>query len=207
MTEIEIDATDRAQRRVLRWVLGINLAQAVVVVGIGVFADSTGLMGAGLDNLADAAVYGVSLYAVGHTLAAKARAARLSGTFLILLGVGLLVEVIRRFVTGAEPVGLVMILTALANAATNLVVLWLLRKHRDEGVHMKASWIFTGNDMAANAGIVVSGLAVIWLRSPIPDLVIGIVVAGIAIRGGWDILDEARDARRQSRHARLPPIS
>lgn len=198
MTEIELDATDRAQRRTLRWVLGINLAQAVVVGLIGVFADSTGLMGAGLDNLADAAVYGVSLYAVGHTLAAKARAARLSGTFLIALGLGLLVEVIRRFVTGAEPVGLVMIVTALANAATNLIVLRLLRKHREEGVHMKASWIFTGNDMAANAGIVLSGLAVMWLRSPIPDLVIGVVVAGIAIRGGWEILAQAREARRQS---------
>lgn len=193
MTEIELDAADRAQRRVLRWVLAINVAQAVVVGVIGVFADSTGLLGAGLDNLADAAVYGVSLYAVGHTLAAKARAARLSGTFLILLGLGLLVEVVRRFVAGAEPVGIVMIATALANAATNLIVLRLLHNHREEGVHMKASWIFTGNDMAANAGIVLSGLLVMWLHSPIPDLVIGVIVAGIAIKGGWEILRHARE--------------
>lgn len=36
---------------------------------------------------------------------------------------------------------------------------------------------------------------VMLLKSPIPDLVIGIGVAAIVIKGGWDILREAREAR------------
>lgn len=195
-TEIRLDARNAAERRTLKWALGINFSQVIVAGAVGIVADSTGLLGAALDNLGDSAVYAVSLYAVGRTVAAKARAARLSGVLLIVLGLGLLGEVLRRFFAGAEPIGLAMIVTAVANAATNLLVLRLLRSHRQQGVHLKASWIFTTNDMLANAGIVASGVAVMIFKSPLPDLLIGLAVVGIVLKGGWDILKEVRAALR-----------
>lgn len=162
----------------------------------GILAESTGLLGAALDNLGDAAVYVVSLYAVGRGVLAKARAARLSGVLLIVMALGLLAEIIRRFVAGSEPVGIAMILTAVLNSATNLVNLRLLRSHRRGGVHLEASWIFTTNDMIANLELVASGIAVMVFGSPLPDLVIGLVVLGIVIKGGWEILEHAREASR-----------
>lgn len=48
--------------------------------------------------------------------------------------------------------------------------------------------------MIANAGIVVSGAAVMFFASPYPDLIIGVLVAGIVMKGGWEILEEAKDA-------------
>jgi len=200
-TENRLDARNAEERRTLWWVLGINFTQVLVAGAVGVLADSTGLLGAALDNLGDAAVYAVSLYAVGRTLTAKSRAANLSGILLILVAFGLLVEIFRRFFAAAEPIGLAMIATALANAATNLLVLRLLRAHRARGVHFKASWIFTTNDTVANAGIILSGVLVMLLKSPIPDLVIGIVVVGIVFKGGWEILGEAREAREAARRA------
>ncbi|SKA28647.1 Cation efflux family protein [Enhydrobacter aerosaccus] len=197
-SEIQLDASNAAERKTLLWVLGINFLQVIVAGAVGVIADSTGLLGAALDNLADAGVYLVSIYAVGRAVAAKARAARLSGVLLIVLGLALLLEVLRRFFVGAEPIGVAMIVTAIANAATNLVCLRLLRAHRDQGVHLKASWIFTTNDMLANAGIVVSAAAVMFFGSPLPDLIIGLLVSGIVVKGGWDILKEASKARGQS---------
>ncbi|MFG1377265.1 cation transporter [Xanthobacter sp. VTT E-85241] len=196
-SEIQLDASDAAERKTLMRVLAINFLQVIMAGLVGVIADSTGLLGAALDNLADAGVYAVSIYAVGRTVAAKTRVARLSGILLIVLGLALLMEVLRRFFVGAEPIGLAMIVTAIANAATNLLCLRLLRSHRDRGVHLKASWIFTTNDMLANAGIVVSGAAVMFFRSPLPDLIIGLVVGGIVLKGGWDILKEAREAQRE----------
>lgn len=196
--EPQLNAENAGERRTLKWVLGINFSQVLLAGGVGVVAESTGLLGAALDNLADAAVYVVSLYAVGRGVAAKARAARLSGVLLILLAVGLLVEVVRRFVGGSEPIGLAMIATAIVNAATNLLNLRLLRSHRDEGVHLKASWIFTTNDMLANLGIVLSGVAVMVFKSPLPDLLIGLAIVGVVLKGGWDILREARAARREA---------
>ena len=137
MAEIEeddelggLDASNANDRKILRSVLLINLGQSAAGIGIGVWAASTALMGAGLDNLADASVYAVSLYAVGRAAAVKVRAARLSGLLLIGLAVLLLVEVLRRFTGGEEPVGLAMMAMAAVNAALNLVCLRLLRRHR-----------------------------------------------------------------------------
>lgn len=194
--EFELNARNAAERRTLMWVLGINLSQVMIAGAVGIAADSTGLLGAALDNLADAADYVVSLYAVGRTVVAKSRAARLSGVLLILLALGLFGEVIRRFVTGSDPIGLAMIIAAIVNAASNLLCLRLLRSHREQGVHLKASWIFTTNDMLANLGIVASGIAVMVFGSPLPDLLIGLIVVGIVIWGGWEILEQARAALR-----------
>jgi Co/Zn/Cd efflux system component len=195
--EEALDAQNADQRRTLAWVLGVNLLQAAVGGTVGYAAESVALMGAALDNLADGGVYAISLYAIGRGVRDKIRAARVSGVFLIVLGIALLVEVVRRFVVGAEPIGIVMIVMAAANAATNLVCLRLLRRHRRSGVHLNASWIFTSNDMIANGGIALSGIAVWVFVSPIPDLVIGLIVVAIALKGGWEILQQARHARAQ----------
>ncbi len=194
--EPQLDAENVAERRTLIGVLIINLSQVLLAGVVGVLAQSAGLLGAALDNLGDAAVYVVSLYAVGRAVAAKARAARLSGVLLIAMALMLLAEVLRRFVTGSEPIGWAMIATALVNSATNLLCLRLLRSHREQGVHLKASWIFTLNDMLANLGIVVSGIAVMVFKSRLPDLLIGMVVVWIVIKGGWEILGHAREARQ-----------
>ena len=184
-----------AERRTLKIVLAINMSQFAVALAMGLFAQSSGLLGAALDNLGDAAVYIVSIYAVGRPLSAKIAAARLSGVLLVALALLLALEVVRRFLGGAEPIGIAMIVTALLNAATNVINLRLLRKHRDKGVNLKASWIFTANDMVANIGIALSGIAVMVFGSAWPDLVIGLVVAVFVIKGGIEILREAREVR------------
>jgi len=194
-----ITKDDRSERRTLIWVLLINFSQALLAGIVGFIAQSTGLLGAGLDNLGDSFVYFASLYAVGRSATAKSRVAKLSGFLLVAMAIGLVIDVIRRFISGSDPVGWAMIVVAIINAATNLVCLRLLRSHRKEGVHLKASWIFTTNDMIANLGIVLSGVAVIFFQSQVPDLVIGVLVAGIVVKGGFEILSEAKDAKKSDR--------
>lgn len=176
-----LDASNGADRKILRTVLLINLSQSAAGIGLGMWAASTALIGAGLDNLADASVYAVSLYAVGRAATVKVSAARLSGFLLIGLAVLLVVEVLRRFAGGEEPVGLAMMAMAAANAALNLVCLRLLRRHRGEDVNFKASAIFTSNDSIVNGAVVLSGILVMWLGSNVPDLVLGVIVAGIGV--------------------------
>jgi len=89
--EIQLDPRDAAQRKTLLRVLGINVVQVIVAGAVGIVGDSTGLLGAALDNLGDAFVYAVSIYAVGRTDAAKVLVARLSGILLAALGLMLLV--------------------------------------------------------------------------------------------------------------------
>jgi len=189
-----LDASQAADRRTLWLVLLINLGQSLAGAGVGLWASSTALIGAALDNLADASVYGVSLYAVGRSPAVKVRAARLSGWFLIGLAVMLFVEVLRRFFGGEAPVGPAMMVMAAINAALNIVCLRLLRRHRGQDVNFKASAIFTSNDSIVNLSIVLSGALVMWLDSNLPDLVLGLVVSAIAAKGGREILAEAAEA-------------
>jgi Co/Zn/Cd efflux system component len=191
----QIDTSSARKRQTLRSVLLINLGQSLGGVVVGIWAASTALIGAGLDNLSDAAVYAIALYAVGRTAIAKARVASLSGWLLLILAALLLVEVVRRFFYGAEPIGVAMIVAASINAGLNQVCLRLLAQHRGEDVTFKATAIFTNNDTWANLGIVVSGVLVWMFASPLPDLMIGIVVVVIAIKGGREILQEALEAR------------
>ena len=142
--------------------------------------------------LADASVYAISLYAVGRAATAKTTAARLSGWLQISLACLVLIDVARRSVLGSDPQSEWMIGVALVALAANVVCLWLLRKHRDGEVHMRAAWIFSANDVIANMGVIIAGVLVMVSASRWPDLVIGLTVAGIVLRGGIRILRESK---------------
>jgi Co/Zn/Cd efflux system component len=158
----------------------------------GWLAESTGLLADSLDMLADTMVYGTALYALGSSTALKYRAANVSGWIQIALGISVIVEVIRRLGLGSEPVSTLMVFTGFIALLANVTCLILLAKHRFGEVHMRASWIFSTNDVIANAGVILSGLLVMWLGSRIPDLVVGAIVSVVVIRGGCLILKDAR---------------
>lgn len=176
----------------LKLLLVINGAMFLVEITIGWLAESTGLIADSLDMLADAAVYGVSLYAVGKGAAVQAGAARLSGYLQFLLAIGALFEVVRRFLTGSNPEPPFMIGIALLALIANVTCLMLIAKHRQGGVHMRASWIFSTNDVIANIGVIVAGLLVLWTQSALPDLVVGAIIASVVLTGALRILKLAR---------------
>lgn len=76
-----IEAKNAAERKTLRIVLLVNGVMFLVELGSGILAHSTALIADSLDMLADALVYGLSLYAVGRSPKHKSRAAGLSGLF------------------------------------------------------------------------------------------------------------------------------
>ena len=69
---------------------------------------------------------------------------------------------------------------------------------------MRASWIFSANDVIANLGVILSGALVLLLDSRLPDLVIGTVIAAVVIRGGIQILREARQESAECRDGPAP---
>jgi Co/Zn/Cd efflux system component len=141
-----------------------------------------------LDMFADAAVYGLSLYAVGRTVSLKLRAAHLSGWFQMVLAFGVLAEVVRRFLFGSDPESPLMIGMAMVALVANVSCLWLISRNRESGAHMKASWIFSANDVLANLGVIVAGILVAWTSSPYPDLIIGTLIGLVVLSGARRIL-------------------
>lgn len=172
----------------LQLLLLINATMFVVELIAGFIAESTGLIADSLDMFADAAVYAISLYAVGKAAATKLRAAHLSGWLQLALAAGAFWEVGHNLIFGSEPAALYMIgISALAFAA-NAICMILIMKHRTAGAHMRASWIFTGTDVLANLGVVFAGLLVLWTGSRLPDLVIGAGIAAVVLAGAIRIL-------------------
>jgi cation diffusion facilitator family transporter len=154
----------------------------------GLMAQSTGLIADAMDMFADAAVYGISLYAVGKAVSMQRKAARFSGYAQLGLALFALAEVIRRFVFGSEPEPGFMMIVSLIALIVNVVCLLLITKHRSGGVHMKASAIFSANDVVANCGVILAGALVSWTGSRIPDLAIGFIIATVVFRGAISIL-------------------
>mgnify|MGYP000007860134 FL=1 len=188
----EFEARNQAERRVLIALMAINGVMFVAEFALGWLAQSTGLIADSLDMLADATVYAISLYAVGRAAAAKQTAARLSGWLQISLACLVLMDVLRRTFLGSDPQSAWMIGVALVALIANVACMWLIRKHRDGEVHMRAAWIFSANDVIANVGLILAGVLVAATGSRWPDLVIGLIVASVVLRGGIRILHESK---------------
>lgn len=181
-------ATEEGESRVLRQVFVLNGAMFFVELALGLYAQSTGLIADSLDMFADAAVYGMSLYAIGKSASLKKRSARLSGYLQLILALGALLEVGRRFFYDSEPAGTLMMSVAAIALVVNVTCMVLLAKHRKGEVHMEASWIFSTNDVIANAGVILAGLLVHLTGSAYPDLLIGAIIGLIVLSGAARIL-------------------
>lgn len=190
LTDQKEFAENSKQRKLLWIVLAINFAFFLIEMTTGLISKSMGLVADSLDMLADSFVYGISLFAVGGTVIRKKRVAKLAGYFqltLALIGFG---EVLRRFL-GAEklPDFTTMIFVSILALIANGICLYLLQKSKSkEEAHMKASMIFTSNDVIINLGVILAGLLVNWLNSNKPDLIIGTVVFVLVIQGAIRIL-------------------
>lgn len=177
-----------AERRVLLQLLGINAALFVIELGAGWWAGSAGLVADAADMLADALVYAVALYAVGRGLGAQRTAARLAGLLQLGLGLAALAEALRGVLTGRMPEETTMIGISLLALAANLACLWLLTRHRGGGAHMRASTIFSANDVLANLGVIAAGGAVAWTGQAWPDWLVGGLIGALVLVGAIRIL-------------------
>lgn len=178
-----------ADTKLLWQVLLINFFFFVLEIVTGFVANSMGLVADSLDMLADSIVYGLSLFAVGISLKHKKNIATISGYFQLSLAVMGFVEVIRRFVGFEEiPSFNLMIIISVFALMGNTLSLFILQKSRSKEVHMKASMIFTSNDIIANAGVIIAGVLVLLTNSKYPDLVIGLIIFALVARGSYRIL-------------------
>jgi Co/Zn/Cd efflux system component len=188
ITELSIESA-KDQTNVLKTVLIINFTFFIVEMSTGLISKSMGLVADSLDMLADSFVYGLSLVAVGGTVLKKKRIAKYAGYFQITLAIVGVVEVFRRFLGYEElPIFSTMIIVSVFALIANTICLYLLQKSKSNEAHIRASMIFTSNDIIINLGIVLAGVLVNWLHSGIPDLIIGIIVFGIVIQGAFRIL-------------------
>jgi len=114
------------------------------------------------------------------------------GDLAVLFDVG------RRYFQGSEPIGATMMIMSAVAAVVNYACLKLLQRIQNPDVNLRAATTFSFNDFVSNGGILIAGVLVWWLGTNWPDLLVGFATALIAIKGGIEIL---RDARKETRGA------
>jgi cation diffusion facilitator family transporter len=181
-------------RQPLLVLFGLNAAMFVAELVAGWRAESMGLLADGLDMGADAAVYLLALLAVGASAQRKVEAAQFAGRVQLALAFLAIAEVGRRLVMGSAPEPPVMLVVSLAALAVNIGCLAMLRRHREGEVHLQAAWIFSATDVQANLGVLGAAVLVDVLDSPVPDLVIGLAISLLVLRGALRIRRRVRVA-------------
>jgi len=185
----ETPASNKSESKLLWSVLIINFVFFIIEITTGFFSNSMGLVADSLDMLADSFVYGLSLMAVGTTVLRKKKVATISGYFQIVLAAIGLIEVVRRFVFSESlPDFKLMIIISIFALIANAVSLYILQRSKSSEAHMKASMIFTSNDVIINIGVIIAGILVLFTGSKYPDLIIGAIVFIIVVRGALRIL-------------------
>ena len=189
----EESESTKSQSKLLWYVLAINFSFFVIEIATGLLSQSMGLIADSLDMLADTLVYGLSLWAVGSTIIRKKKVAKLSGYIQLTLALIGLIEVFRRFIVfEAMPDFRMMIIVSVLALIANSICLYLLQKSKSREAHMKASMIFTSNDIIINTGVILAGVLVLLTNTKYPDLIVGSIIFLLVVRGAFRILNLAK---------------
>lgn len=188
---MDVDAYDRKR---MRLALVANLAMFATGLMGWHLADSASLLADAFDMLADASGYVVAMLAIGRTVLFQKNAARWNGAMLVLLGAGIIGEVIHRYFVGSSPQGVLITGFAMLSLIVNGSVLRMLWRYRDSSeVHLRATWIDTRADVVVNLGVLVSGISIALSGYQKIDLLTGLAIGVFVIREGIEVIFDANE--------------
>jgi Co/Zn/Cd efflux system component len=195
---LDVAALETRQRRVLTWVLVINVVTFSMMVAGAALSGSSSLLSGTLDNLGDALTYALSLAVVGAGHAAKARVALFKGFLILGAALAVAVQIGWHIFHLEAPIFETMGIAAFLNLAANLLCLRLLYPHRNGDVNMTSVWECSRNDVIEGLAVIAAALAVWVFDSGWPDVLVAIALLTLflrsatrVLRGAWQELHPA----------------
>ena len=185
-----------AYKRALWIVVILNVVYGIAEMAGGFISGSQALRADALDFLGDGFITLLGLVAIGWSLQWRARSALIQGLFLGALGIGVLVNTAYRMIVHRQPDAELMGAFGLVALGVNVAAALVLVPHRTGDANVRAVWLFSRNDAIGNAAVVAAAGLVAWTRTPWPDLVVSVAIAGLFLQSSWSIV---RDARRDLR--------
>ena len=189
--ELDLSVLKGQQKRVLSWVLAINIVTFLMMVTGALVSRSSSLLSGTLDNLGDALTYALSLAVVGASCAAKARVALLKGIFISGAAIAVAAQIAWHILHPATPFVEPMGLVAVLNLAANGLCLWLLSPHRRNDINMASVWECSRNDVTESVAVIGAALAVWIFDSGWPDILIAIALLAMFSRSAVRVLTGA----------------
>ena len=170
----------------------------VVEFGAGLIAQSASLMADSIDMLGDAAVYGLSLFALGRSLRWRAGSALIKGGFILFLGLGVIGEIAVKIAWGVPPASSLMLLVGAMALVANLSCLALLWPYRAHDVNLASTFACSRNDVLANIGVLVAAWLVSLTDAAWPDILVAAAIAALFIRSSIKVIADAWPQYRQA---------
>jgi len=191
-------------RRILWIALWVNAAMFIIELVAGGQSGSLALIADAVDFGGDALNYGVSLAVLSAALAWRARAAMLKAVCMLGFGIFVLGKAVWNLSHGVTPDAPTMGIIGMAALAANLLVAWLLYAFREGDANMRSVWLCTRNDAIGNIAVMAAALGVFGTGSAWPDLLVAGIMASLALRGGWQVLTQARAELRAELRGEAP---
>ena len=194
-------AADTPRYRRILWIaLIVNAAMFFVELGAGFKSGSVSLLADAIDFFGDSANYGVTLAVLSMGLAWRAWAAVLKGASMLGFGFFVVGRTAWVAVHGGTPEALTMGTIGLLALAANVLVAALLYAYREGDANMRSVWLCSRNDAIGNIAVMLAALGVLGTGTAWPDLAVALVMALLAVSGGWSVIRQARVEIRGHAH-------
>jgi cation diffusion facilitator family transporter len=187
------------QSRVLYIVLAVNAVMFLGEFVAGWIIGSTALLADSLDMFGDASVYALTLYVLHRSVRVRAGAALFKGALMLLFGLLVIFEAVRKMLVGGVPDAQWMGVVAVIALAANGLCFALLYRHRSDDLNMKSTWLCSRNDLIANTSVILAAVLVGVTGSLWPDVIIGLAIAMLFLHSARQVLTESWAEWRQAR--------
>lgn len=181
------------QAQSILWVVLIANAAMFAVETIGGHAvGSLALQADALDFGADAATYGVTLWAIGRSSRVRTGAALAKSATMLAMGVFILALAVWKLVSPVAPDAAPMGLIGALALAVNLGAVILLLPMRNGDANLRSVWLCSRNDAFGNILVIFAAVATAATRSPWPDFAVGAIMCLLFVSGSWAVYSQAR---------------
>lgn len=188
---------DRRYKRILWTVIIINGAMFMIEMFAGHTSSSQALKSDALDFLADSVTYGLSLAVIGYSVQTRAKAALFKAISLFVIGGYVLIGTLYRTLFQIQPEAEIMGIIGFLALIANLVSVLLLMRYKDGDSNVRSVWLCSRNDAVGNIAVMIASLAVFWLHSPWPDLIVAFLMSGLFVHSAQLILRQSLDELAQ----------
>lgn len=194
-------ATDHAYRRVLRLAFILNATMFVVESAAGHLAQSAALQADATDFLGDALNFASALYVLNKSLQWRSGAALIKGGVIGLFGLLVLGNTAYHWLHELLPAPSTMGVIGFLALAVNAGCASLLFRFRKGDSNRSSVWVCSRNDAIANILVIMAGVAVYFTESQLPDLIVSLIIAGLALYGAGQIIGKASQELRPTKSA------